>query len=155
MDLQDQRTGMFGVSQIWDISHEIDGEVEQRFREDRLRRTVVQGLTEILKDGRCYEVTMTISTAVGDTYPPGVPADGTPCLGRFQGTPLSMIHTQYVTSCRLIVVLADPKDAEIGETVKLDAFPDVQPQFGPWMIYSPDGDCKFEYVKKVGWKRIS
>jgi len=154
MDVEFRKTGIFSISQIWDVSHEIDGKSEQRLREDMIRRTTVQGLIEILKDGRCYEVTMTVSTVSDGTYPPGVQPDGAPSLARPQGTPLSSIYTQYTTNCRLIVVLVNPLDAEIGEYVRLSALHYAGEHDYCHTVFRPEGDREFKH-STVGWKRTS
>lgn len=151
MGLQDQKTGMYSVSHIFDVSREIDGDAVRDHEEAQACRSMTQKLMEILKDGRRYEVMMTISTVFGGAYPPGASIDGGPTLACPLGCP--NVFTQYTTNCSLIIVLVDPKDAEIGEIVKLDAFSDTQPQFQPWMLYSPDGNREFERCQ-VGWKRI-
>lgn len=152
----DKRTGEFARTQTFDVSHEVDGESARRWREESVHSYAMQVVSEILKDGRCYEVRMTTTTVCGGTYPPGIPADGAPCLARPLGTPLDQIHSQYTVTCRAIIVLVDPTEAEVGECVSIGAFP-VSPGDPTYCMNLRRPDERgwvFERVK-IGWKRIS
>jgi len=152
MDLQDQKTGIFGMTHIFDVSHEIDGDAMRDHEEAQVCHRMTQELMEILKDGRRYEVMMVVSTFSGDTYPPAAPTYGSPTLPRPSGYPNSF--TQYTTNCRLIVVLANPLDAEIGEYVRLSAFHYAEKHNYCHTVFRPDGDREFKR-STVGWKRTS
>lgn len=155
MNLEGQKTGIFGMSRTSVISHEVDMAAARDQQEAQSCRMVVQGLMEILKDGRRYEVVMTVSTVSGGTHPLGVQPDGAPCLARPQGTPLSSIYTQYTTSCRLTVVLVNYQDAKVGEIVRFDALVPPPPNERRWRTRDPDSgfDGTFERCN-VGWKRV-
>lgn len=152
MDLQDQKTGTFGVSHIFDVSHEADKAAVRIHAEAHVCRSMTQVLMEILEDGRRYEVMMTVSTISGDTYPPGAPIDGGPTLACPLGYP--NVFTQYTTNCRLIIVLVDPLDAEIGEYVRLSALRYAGEDDYHYTMFRPEGDRKFERFT-IGWRRIS
>jgi len=155
MDLQGRKTGPFYVTQTFDVSHEVDGYAARAYREDVVHRQMMDGLQQILLDGRRYEVQVTTTTVLGGQYPPGVPADGAPSLACRHGVPLSQIYSQYTLTCTAILVLVDPNNAEIGEHVRLDAFPVRDERDYRMNLYRTDEpDWMFERVK-VGWRRIS
>lgn len=159
MDRQGHRTGTFAVTQTFDVSHAVDKEGAKRWREERVHHTMMGGVSEILEDGRCYEIRVTTSTILGGAYPPGIATDGAPQLGRPQGTPLYQIHSQYTVTSRAIIVLADPREAEVGECVSIGAFsmplePEGDPLYRMKLWREDEPDWVFERVK-VGWKRIS
>lgn len=159
MDLQGHRTGVFAVTQTFHVSHIVDGEGAKRWREETVYRQMMRGVSQILSDGRCYEVQVTTTTTCGGTFPFAALLDGAPSLACPQGTPLSSIHSQYTVNCRAIIVLADPTEAEVGDCVSIGAFsvplkPSGDPSYRVNLGREDEPDWVFERVK-VGWKRIS